>query len=106
MTPPELLSVLRKIEAQAFYQANRLRESCSLVFRYAIATDNAERETAAALRGALKSHVTTSRAAITEPEEVGGLLRAIDTGHFITKCGLHSGTDLSSPKGSELGQMV
>ena len=91
ITPPELLSVLRKIEARgAFYQANRLRESCSLVFRYAIATGRAERDTAADLRGALKSHVTTSRAAITEPEEVGGLLRAIDgyTGHFVTKCGL------------------
>lgn len=91
ITPPELLSVLRKIEARgAFYQANRLRESCSLVFRYAIATGRAERDTAADLRGALKSHVTTSRAAITEPEEVGGLLRAIDgyTGHFVTKCGV------------------
>lgn len=91
ITPPELLSVLRKIEARgAFYQANRLRESCSLVFRYAIATGRAERDTAADLRGALKSHVTTSRAAITEPDEVGGLLRAIDgyTGHFVTKCGL------------------
>lgn len=91
ITPPELLSVLRKIEARgAFYQANRLRESCSLVFRYAIATGRAERDTAADLRGALKSHITTSRAAITESEEVGGLLRAIDgfTGHFVTKCGL------------------
>lgn len=59
ITPPELLSVLRKIEARgAFYQANRLRESCSLVFRYAIATGRAERDTAADLRGALKSHVT------------------------------------------------
>lgn len=34
ITPPELLSVLRKIEARrALYQANRLRESCALVFR-------------------------------------------------------------------------
>ena len=91
ITPPELLSVLRKIEARgATYQANRIRESCSLVFRYAIATGRAERDTAADLRGALKTHVITPRAAITEPEEVGGLLRAIDgyTGNFVTKCGL------------------
>ena len=91
ITPPELLSVLRKIEARgAIYQANRIRETCSSVFRYAIATGKAERDTAADLRGALKPHVTTSRAAITEPEEVGGLLRAIDgyTGNFVTKCGL------------------
>jgi integrase len=91
ITPPELLSVLRKIEARgANYQAKRIRESCSLVFRYAIATGRAERDTAADLRGALKTHLTVSRAAITEPNEVGGLLRAIDgyTGHFVTKCGL------------------
>jgi integrase len=91
ITPPELLAVLRKIEARgAVYQANRIRETCSLIFRYAIATGMAERDTAADLRGALKTHVTTSRAAITDPEEVGGLLRAIDayTGHFVTKCGL------------------
>ena len=91
ITPPELLGVLRKIEARgACYQANRIRETCSLVFRYAIATGRAERDTAADLRGAIRTHITTSRAAITEPQEVGGLLRAIDdyTGHFVTKCGL------------------
>jgi len=91
ITPPELLSVLRKIEARgATYQANRIRETCSQVFRYAIATGRAERDTAADLRGALKTHVITPRAAITDPEEVGGLLRAIDsyTGNFVTKCGL------------------
>ena len=91
ITPPELLSVLRKIEARgAAYQANRIRETCSQVFRYAIATGRAERDTAADLRGALKTHVITPRAAITDPEEVGGLLRAIDgyTGSFVTKCGL------------------
>ena len=91
ITPPELLNVLRKIEARgAAYQAKRIRETCSLVFRYAIAIGKADRDTAADLRGALKPHVTTSRAAITEPEEVGGLLRAIAgyTGHFVTKCGL------------------
>ena len=79
ITPPELLSVLRKIEARgASYQANRIRESCSQIFRYAIATGRAERDAAADLRGALKPHITTSRAAITDPVEVGGLLRAID----------------------------
>lgn len=91
ITPPELLAVLRKIEARgASYQANRIRESCSQIFRYAIATGRAERDTAADLRGALKPHITTSRAAITDPVEVGGLLRAIDayTGNVVTRCGL------------------
>lgn len=91
ITPPELLAVLRKIEARgASYQANRILESCSQIFRYAIATGRAERDTAADLRGALKPHITTSRAAITDPVEVGGLLRAIDayTGNVVTRCGL------------------
>jgi len=91
ITPPELLNVLRKIEVRgAFYQAHRIRETCSLVFRYAIATGRAERDTAADLSGALIAHVATPRAAITDPGEVGGLLRAIEgyTGNFVTKCGL------------------
>ena len=91
ITPPELLSVLRKIELRgAIDQAHRVRGICSLIFRYAIATGRAERDTAADLRGALKTRVVTPRAAITEPRAIGGLLRAIDDfpGTFIVKAGL------------------
>ena len=91
ITPPELLSVLRKIEARgAVDQAHRVRGICSLIFRYAIATGRAERDTAADLRGALKPRVVTPRAAITEPGAIGGLLRAIDdfTGTYTVKAGL------------------
>ena len=77
ITPPELLSVLRKIEIRgAVDQAHRVRGICSLIFRYAIATGRAERDTAADLRGALKTRVVTPRAAITDPKAIGGLLRA------------------------------
>ncbi len=56
ITPPELLAVLRKIEIRgAVDQAHRVRGICSLIFRYAIATGRAERDTAADLRGALKA---------------------------------------------------
>lgn len=91
ITPPELLSVLRKIEARGTIdQAHRVLGICSLIFRYAIATGRAERDTAADLRGALKTRVVTPRAAITEPEAIGGLLRAIDDfpGTFTVKAGL------------------
>ena len=91
ITPPELLAVLRKIEVRgAVDQAHRVRGICSLVFRYAIATGRAERDTAADLRGALKSRVVKPRAAITEPSAIGGLLRAIDdfTGTYTVKAGL------------------
>ncbi|WP_241160231.1 hypothetical protein [Desulfovibrio sp. ZJ369] len=68
ITPPELLAVLRKIEIRgAVDQAHRVRGICSLIFRYAIATGRAERDTAADLRGALKSRTVTPRAAITDP---------------------------------------
>jgi len=91
ITPPELLAVLRKIEGRGSVdQAHRVRSICSLVFRYAIATGRAERDTAADLRGALKTRAHTPRAAITEPKAIGGLLRAIDAfpGTFIVKSGL------------------
>ena len=91
ITPPELLAVLRKIEGRgAVEQAHRVRSICSLVFRYAIATGKAERDTAADLRGALKTRLIIPRAAITDPNEIGGLLRAIDAfpGTFVVKSGL------------------
>jgi len=91
ITPPELLAVLRKIELRgAVDQAHRIREICSQVFRYAIASGRAERDTAADLRGALKAHAATPRAALLDPQKIGGLLRAIDDfdGTFVVKCGL------------------
>lgn len=55
------------------------------IFRYAIATGRAERDPAADLRGALSQPNEKHHAAITNPNEVGPLLRAIDgyTGHFM-----------------------
>jgi hypothetical protein len=48
ITPVELLAVLRKIEAKGNHEtANRLRATCGLVFRYAIATGRAERHLSA-----------------------------------------------------------
>lgn len=62
ITPPELLAVLRKIEMRgAIDQAHRVLGICSLVFRYAIATGRAERDTAADLRSALKTRVVAAR---------------------------------------------
>ena len=91
ITAPELLAVLRKIEARgAVEQAHRVLGICSLIFRYAIATGKAERDCAADLRGALKTRAITPRAAITEPQALGGLLRAIDDfpGTMIVRAGL------------------
>jgi integrase len=79
ITAKELLALLREIEGRGIYEtAKRLRSTCGMVFRYAIATGRAERDPSADLRGALTTHQVIHRAAIVEPTDIGGLLRAID----------------------------
>jgi integrase len=79
VTAPEVLSVLRKVEARGRYEtARRLRSTCGMVFRYAIATGRAERDPSVALRGALTAPKVIHRAAIVDPAEMGALLRAIE----------------------------
>lgn len=87
----ELLLVLKKIEASKRYDtANRIRSTCSQVFRYAIATARAERDICSDLRGALVTPRTNHRAAITTPTEAGGLLRAVEDydGNNLTRIAL------------------
>jgi integrase len=88
---PELLMILRRIESRgALESAHRIRIICGQVFRYAVATGRAERDPTADLKGALPPAQSKHLAAITEPEKVGGLLRAIDgyEGSFVTRCAL------------------
>jgi integrase len=91
ITAPELLSVLQRIERRGANEtARRVRQICSQVFRYAIATARAERDPSADLRGAFAPVVTVHRAAITEPQRVAGLLRVLDNyeGTAIVKAAL------------------
>jgi len=79
ITAPELLAILRKIEARGTYEtARRLRSTCGMVLRYAIATGRAERDPSIDLRGALTAPQVKHRATIVEPTAIGALLRAID----------------------------
>jgi integrase len=91
ITAPELLLALRRIEARGKYEtARRLRSTCGMVFRYAIATGRAERDPSADLRGALTTPAINHRAAILEPKAIGALLRVIDgfEGHAATAMAL------------------
>jgi integrase len=91
ISAPELLSVLRRKEGRgAVYSAHRLHQIAGQVFRYAIATGRAERNPAPDLKGALQPSEKTHLAAMTDPKQVGGLLRAIDSyqGTFVTKSAL------------------
>jgi hypothetical protein len=64
ISAPEILLPLRRIEARGNYEtARRLRSTCGMVFRYAIATGRAERDPSADLRGALTTPKVTHRAA-------------------------------------------
>ncbi len=89
--PPEMLSVLRRIESRGTLDtAHRVKIICGQVFRYAVSTGRAERDSTSDLRGALPRTQKTHRAAITEPKKVGALLRSIDAyqGSFIVRCAL------------------
>ena len=88
---PELLSVLRRIESRgAVETAHRASQNCGQVFRYAIATGRAERDPSGDLKGAIPPTKTKHHASITDPLEIGKLLRAIDgySGGLIVRCAL------------------
>jgi integrase len=77
--PPELLNVLRKVEAGGRYESvARLRAVASQIFRYGIASGYCKRDPAADLRGALTSATSTPHPAVTSPDEIGELMRAVD----------------------------
>jgi integrase len=91
ITAHELLNLLREIEGRGLFEtAKRLRSTCGMVFRYAIATQRAERDPSGDLRGALTTHQVIHRAAIVEPAKIGPLLRAIEgfDGQTVTRLAL------------------
>lgn len=87
----EVLKVLKRVEARgARESAIRLRAVIGAVFRYAIATARAENDPTLALRGALLTPKVRHRAALIDPDAIGGLMRAIDgfEGLKVTRCAL------------------
>jgi integrase len=91
ITAPELLTVLRRIEARGRLEtAHRAHQNCGAVFRYAVATGRAERDPSGDLRGALPPASKRHHAAIVDPKAAGELLRVIDgyAGSFVTACAL------------------
>lgn len=91
ITPIKLLETLRKIEARGTHEtAKRAKQVASQVFRFAIATGRGNYDPSPSLRGALSPVVSKNHAAITDPQKVGALLRAIDgyEGSVVTICAL------------------
>jgi integrase len=70
--------VARRMEARGIHEsAHRIVQICSQVFRYAVAIGLVDRDVTVDLRGALVSVEKTNYAAITEPKQVGQLMRSI-----------------------------
>ena len=88
---PVLLEVLqRMVKRGAVDSAHRVREHLGSVFRYAIATGRAKHDPVADLRGALPKAQGKNFAALTKPDDIAGLLRAIDgyQGSPVTRAAL------------------
>jgi len=91
LNAPDFLKVAQRIEARgAVESAHRVMQNCGQIMRYAIATGRAERNPVADLRGALAQPEERHHAAIVNPEELGGLLRAIEgyRGDAVTRTAL------------------
>ncbi|MBI4692732.1 MAG: tyrosine-type recombinase/integrase [Gammaproteobacteria bacterium] len=87
----ELRHALEQVQARgAIETAHRIRQDASLVFRFAMGKGLADHDPAAGLRGVLEERQTKHHAAITDPKEIGALLRAIDgfSGEPATKATL------------------
>lgn len=91
ITAPELLAALRRIEVRgAVETAHRAMQNAGQVFRYAVATGRAQRDPSGDLKGALTPWKPQHYPAITDPKEIGPLLRVIDgfSGTLPVKCAL------------------
>ncbi|MCU7374966.1 integrase arm-type DNA-binding domain-containing protein [Paucibacter sp. O1-1] len=89
--PPELLQCLRRVEARgAIETAHRIKHACGQVFRYGIAIGACRRNPAVDLKDALKPVQVSHHAVITEPKQVGKLMRDIDAyaGQPVTRAAL------------------
>lgn len=83
--------VVRKLEARgAIDTAHRVKQLCGQVFRFAVVSGLAERDVTADLSEALTSKAGKHFSAITDPKQVGGLLRSIKaySGHPSTVAAL------------------
>jgi len=89
----DMLGVVQRCEKRgAVETARRVRQIMSQIFRYAVAAGRAERDPAADIKGAIPpARKVKHHPSITDPKEIGPLLRAIDgfSGTFVVHCALN-----------------
>jgi integrase len=91
ITPKELLDALQRIERRGTIEtAHRVKSLCDQIFDFAINTLRCTYNPAHPIRKSLQKAKTNHFATITDPIEVGKLLRAIDSYKcfFVTQCAL------------------
>ena len=91
ISPPDLLTVLRRIEARGVIEtAHRALENIGQVMRYGVVTGRIASDPSRDLKGALRKPLVKHMAAITDPKDLAALLRAIDgyAGTHIVRCAL------------------
>jgi integrase len=85
---PDLLDCLRRIQKlNKLETAHRTLQATGQVFRYAVQQGLATRDITVDLRGAIPAPAVKHMASLTEPDQVAGLLRAIEgfTGGLIVQ---------------------
>jgi len=91
VTAPDVLALLQRIESRGIFETtHRIKQNIGQIMRYAIATGRAVNEPTQALRGALTPNKATHLASLTEPKDIGPLLRVMSSyeGSPITKAAL------------------
>lgn len=89
--PPTLLNQLRRIEERGANEtARRIARYCNSIFQYGIITGKTTKNPAAEIKGVLKKTPVRNLPALTEPNDINSLLRAIDQYQysFIVCCAL------------------
>jgi integrase len=89
--PRDILNCLRRVEEQGYFNvSHRILMLCSMIFRFAVVESIIERNICLDLKGALISEKTKNFPSITDPVQVGELLRRIDnySGTFQVKSAL------------------
>jgi integrase len=91
ISAPDILVVIRQFEARGHLSAaRRALQYCGQIFRYAVASGLVGSDPTPSLHDALQSSATRHHPTLTDPKDVGILLRSIDgyQGSIVTRCAL------------------